>query len=71
MWEYLLFLNEYNLFYFDIIYFIVVYFVIGMVLFVFLCDIIGYFICNFCLYEVSWWNMFFVIILIFIVIIFG
>jgi uncharacterized membrane protein len=50
---------------------IVVHFVIAMVLFAFLCDIIGYFTSNHRLFEVSWWNMFFATISIFIAIIFG
>ncbi|MCL2937975.1 MAG: DUF2231 domain-containing protein [Trichodesmium sp. St15_bin1_1] len=71
MWEYLPPLNEHNLPYPDTIHPIVVHFVIGMVLFAFLCDIIGYFTRNSRLYEVSWWNMFFATISIFIAIIFG
>ncbi|MGD1700938.1 DUF2231 domain-containing protein [Dapis sp. BLCC M229] len=71
MWEYLPPLNEHNLPYPDTIHPIVVHFVIAMVLFAFLCDIIGYFTRNFRLYEVSWWNMFFATISIFIAIIFG
>jgi uncharacterized membrane protein len=49
----------------------VVHFVIAMVLFALLCDVIGYFTRNEKLYEVSWWNMFFATISIFIAIIFG
>ncbi|MGK7919013.1 MAG: DUF2231 domain-containing protein [Trichodesmium sp.] len=71
MWEYLPPLNEHNLPYPDTIHPIVVHFVIAMVLFAFVCDIIGYFSRNFRLYEVSWWNMFFATISIFIAIIFG
>ena len=71
MWEYLPPLNEHNLPYPDTIHPIVVHFVIGMVLFAFLCVIFGYFIRNSRLYEVSWWNMFFATISIFIAIIFG
>lgn len=71
MWEYLPPLNDHNLPYPDTIHPIVVHFVIAMVLFAFLCDIIGYFTRNFRLYEVSWWNMFFATISIFIAIIFG
>ena len=71
MWDYLPPLNEHNLPYPDTIHPIVVHFVIGMVLFAFLCDIIGYFTRNSRLYEVSWWNMFFATISIFIAIIFG
>ncbi|PSF38217.1 hypothetical protein C7H19_07025 [Aphanothece hegewaldii CCALA 016] len=64
-------LNEHNLPYPDTIHPIVVHFVIAMVLFAFLCDIIGYFSQNTRLYEVSWWNMLFATISIFIAIIFG
>ena len=71
MWEYLPPLNEHNLPYPDTIHPIVVHFVIAMVLFALLCDIIGYFTRNSRLYEVSWWNMFFATISIFIAIIFG
>ncbi|NEQ35846.1 MAG: DUF2231 domain-containing protein [Okeania sp. SIO3I5] len=71
MWQYLPPLNEHNLPYPDTIHPIVVHFVIAMVLFAFLCDIIGYLTRNYRLYEVSWWNMFFATISIFIAIIFG
>lgn len=64
-------LNEHNLPYPDTIHPIVVHFVIAMVLFAFLCDIIGYFSKNSRLYEVSWWNLFFATISIFISVIFG
>lgn len=64
-------LNDHNLPYPDTIHPIVVHFVIAMVLFAFLCDIIGYFAKNPRLYEVSWWNMFFATLAIFIAIIFG
>ena len=64
-------LNEHNLPYPDTIHPIVVHFVIAMVLFAFICDIIGYFTKNPRLFEVSWWNMFFATISIFIAIIFG
>lgn len=64
-------LNEHNLPYPDTIHPIVVHFVIAMVLFAFLCDIIGYLTKNTRLYEVSWWNMFFATLSIFIAIIFG
>jgi uncharacterized membrane protein len=50
---------------------IVVHFVIAMVLFAFVCDLIGYFTRNTRLYEVSWWNLFFATISIFIAVIFG
>jgi uncharacterized membrane protein len=71
VFEYLPPLNEHNLPYPDTIHPIVVHFVIAMVLFAFLCDVIGYFTRNPRLYEVSWWNMFFATISIFIAIIFG
>lgn len=64
-------LNEHNLPYPDTIHPIVVHFVIAMVLFAFLCDMIGYFTKNTRLYEVSWWNMLFATLSIFIAIIFG
>ncbi len=71
MFEYLPPLNEHNLPYPDTIHPIVVHFVIAMVLFSFFCDLIGYLTRNSRLYEVSWWNMFFATISIFIAIIFG
>ncbi|MCJ8279258.1 MAG: DUF2231 domain-containing protein [Rivularia sp. ALOHA_DT_140] len=64
-------LNEHNLPYPDTMHPIVVHFVIAMVLFAFICDVIGYFTKNSRLFEVSWWNMFFATISIFIAIIFG
>jgi len=64
-------LNNHNLPYPDTMHPIVVHFVIAMVLFAFLCDVIGYFTRNHRLFEVSWWNMFFATISIFIAIIFG
>ena len=64
-------LNDHNLPYPDTIHPIVVHFVIAMVLFAFVCDLIGYFSNNARLFEVSWWNMFFATISIFIAIIFG
>ena len=64
-------LNDHNLPYPDTMHPIVVHFVIAMVLFAFLCDVIGYFSKNSRLYEVSWWNMFFATISIFIAVIFG
>ncbi|MBE9228111.1 DUF2231 domain-containing protein [Phormidium sp. LEGE 05292] len=71
MLEYLPPLNDHNLPYPDTIHPIVVHFVIAMVLFAVLCDGIGYFTRNARLYEVSWWNLFFATISIFIAIIFG
>lgn len=64
-------LNDHNLPYPDTIHPIVVHFVIAMVLFAFVCDVVGYFTHNYKLYEVSWWNLFFATISIFIAIIFG
>lgn len=71
MFEYLPPLNDHNLPYPDTIHPIVVHFVIAMVLFAFLCDVIGYFSKNVRLFEVSWWNLFFATISIFIAIMFG
>lgn len=71
MFEYLPPLNEHNLPYPDTMHPIVVHFVIAMVLFAFLCDVIGSLTRNYRLYEVSWWNLFFATISIFIAIIFG
>jgi len=71
VFEYLPELNEHNLPYPDTIHPIVVHFVIAMVLFAVLCDAIGYFTKNTRLYEVSWWNMSFATVSIFIAIIFG
>ncbi|WAL58950.1 DUF2231 domain-containing protein [Thermocoleostomius sinensis] len=64
-------LNEHNLPYPDTIHPIVVHFVIAMVIFAVLCDVVGYLTRNVRLYEVSWWNMFFATISIFIAVIFG
>ncbi|MBW4616066.1 MAG: DUF2231 domain-containing protein [Desmonostoc vinosum HA7617-LM4] len=64
-------LNNHNLPYPDTIHPIIVHFVIAMVLFAFLCDVIGYFTNNYRLFEVSWWNMFFATISIFIAVVFG
>ncbi|MGF1536382.1 MAG: DUF2231 domain-containing protein [Elainellaceae cyanobacterium] len=69
--EYLPPLNEHNLPYPDTIHPIVVHFVIAMILFAVVCDLIGYFTKNSRLYEVSWWNMSFATVSIFIAIIFG
>ena len=64
-------LNEHNLPYPDTMHPVVVHFVIAMVLFAVLCDVIGYFSKNTRLYEVSWWNMFFATVSIFVAVIFG
>ena len=71
MLKYLPPLNDHNLPYPDTMHPIVVHFVIAMVLFAVLCDLIGYFTRNPRLYEVSWWNLCFATISIFIAIIFG
>ena len=71
MFEYLPPLNDHNLPYPDTIHPIVVHFVIAMVLFAFVCDAIGYFTRNVRLYEVSWWNLCFATVSIFIAVIFG
>jgi uncharacterized membrane protein len=42
-----------------------------MVLFAVLCDVIGYLTRNSRLFEVSWWNMFFATVSIFVAVIFG
>lgn len=64
-------LNEHNLPYPDTIHPIVVHFVIAMVLFAFVCDAISYFTRNPKLAEVSWWNLVFATVSIFIAVIFG
>lgn len=71
MSDYLPPLNDHNLPYPDTMHPIVVHFVIAMVLFAFVCDVIGYFTRNTRLYEVSWWNMFFATVSIFVAVIFG
>ncbi|OLP19894.1 hypothetical protein BST81_03100 [Leptolyngbya sp. 'hensonii'] len=64
-------LNDHNLPYPDTIHPIVVHFVIAMVLFAVFCDGVGYFSRNSKLYEVSWWNLFFATISIFVAVMFG
>ncbi|NEU78473.1 DUF2231 domain-containing protein [Nostoc sp. UIC 10630] len=64
-------LNSQNLPYPDPLHPIIVHFVIAMVLFSFVCDVLGYFTRNVRLFEVSFWNMFVAAIAIFIAIIFG
>ncbi|WP_013324353.1 DUF2231 domain-containing protein [Gloeothece verrucosa] len=71
MLEYFPSLNDHNLPYPDTIHPIVVHFVIAMVLFAFICDLIGYFSRKSSFYEVSWWNMCFATLSIFVAIIFG
>lgn len=64
-------LNEHNLPYPDTMHPIVVHFVIAMVLFAFFCDVVGYLTRNPRLYEVSWWNLCFATVSIFVAIVFG
>ena len=71
MFEYLPPLNEHNLPYPDTLHPIVVHFVIAMALFAFVCDILGKVTQNPRYYEVSWWNMAFATVSIFIAVIFG
>lgn len=71
MFKYLPPLNEHNLPYPDTIHPIVVHFVIAMVLFAVFCDLVGYFTKNSRLNDVSWWNLAFATISIFIAVIFG
>jgi uncharacterized membrane protein len=71
MIDYLPQLNDHNLPYPDTIHPIVVHFVIAMVLFAVMCDLIGTFSRNTRLFEVSWWNLFFATLSIFIAVIFG
>jgi uncharacterized membrane protein len=71
VFKYLPPLNEHNLPYPDTIHPIVVHFVIAMVLFAVLCDFIAYFTKDSRLYEVSWWNLAFATVSIFIAVIFG
>lgn len=71
MFDYLPPLNEHNLPYPDTIHPIVVHFVIAMVLFAVVCDVVAYFTKNARLYEVSWWNLAFATVSIFIAVIFG
>jgi uncharacterized membrane protein len=71
VFEYLPPLNDHNLPYPDTLHPIVVHFVIAMVLFAFVCDLLGYLTRNPRLYEVSWWNMFFATISIFVAVVFG
>lgn len=71
MFNYLPPLNEHNLPYPDTIHPIVVHFVIAMVLFSVFCDVVAYFTKNSRLYEVSWWNLLFATVSIFVAVIFG
>lgn len=71
MFDYLPPLNEHNLPYPDTIHPIVVHFVIAMILFAILCDVIAFVTKKWQFYEVSWWNLAFATVSIFIAIIFG
>lgn len=71
MFDYLPPLNDHNLPYPDTIHPIVVHFVIAMVLFAVFCDVVGFLTRNVRLFEVSWWNLFFATLSIFIAVIFG
>ncbi len=71
MFKYLPPLNEHNLPYSDTIHPIVVHFVIAMVLFAVFCDVVAYLTKNSRLYEVSWWNLAFATVSIFIAVVFG
>jgi uncharacterized membrane protein len=71
VFQYLPPLNEHNLPYPDTLHPILIHFVIAMVLFAVFCDFVGYFTKNPRLYEVSWWNLAFATVSVFIAIIFG
>lgn len=71
MFKYLPPLNEHNLPYPDTIHPIVIHFVIAMIVIAVVFDLIGYFTKNSRLYEVSWWNLVFATVSIFIAVIFG
>jgi len=71
VFKYLPPLNEHNLPYSDTIHPIVVHFVIAMVLFAVFCDVVAYLTKNSRLYEVSWWNLAFATVSIFIAVVFG
>jgi uncharacterized membrane protein len=71
VFDYLPPLNDHNLPYPDTIHPIVVHFVIAMALFAFVCDVIGYVKKDPRFYEVSWWNLAFATVSIFIAVIFG
>ena len=64
-------LNNQDLPYPDPLHPIIVHFVIAMVLFSFICDVLGYFTRNVRLFEVSFWNMFVASAAIFVAVIFG
>lgn len=64
-------LNEQGLPYPDPMHPIVVHFVIAMILFSFVCDVVGYFTRRQRLFEVSFWNLFVAAISIFIAVMFG
>jgi uncharacterized membrane protein len=64
-------LNNQNLPYPDPIHPIIVHFVIAMVLFSFVCDVVGYLTRKHRLFEVSFWNLFVAAIAIFLAVLFG
>lgn len=64
-------LNDQNLPYPDTLHPIIVHFVIAMVLFAYVCDLVGYFTHNYRLLEVSWWNLVVASVAIFFAVIFG
>jgi len=64
-------LNEHNLPWMDTLHPIVVHFVIAMGLVAFLFDLIGYFGRRPALFEVSFWNLLFATVAIFVAILFG
>ena len=64
-------LNDQNLPYPDTLHPIIVHFVIAMVLFAYVCDLVGYFTRNYRLLEVSWWNLVVASVAIFFAVIFG
>ena len=64
-------LNDSNLPYADPLHPIVVHFVVAMVVFSFVCDVLGYFTGNSRLFEVSWWNLFVAAVAILVAIIIG
>jgi uncharacterized membrane protein len=64
-------LNSENLPYPDPIHPIIVHFIIAMVLFSFLCDVVGYLTRNHRLFEVSFWNLLVATVSIFLAVLFG
>ncbi len=64
-------LNSHNLPYPDPLHGIIVHFVIAMVLFSFVCDVMGYLFRNHRLFEVSCWNLFVAAVAVFFAVIMG